>query len=176
MMAVTMTAGKTYLGGAVRATIEAPADELWKVVADPSNHPELAGSGEPRETWLVGQGPLGVGSQFQSRQRIGLARYTSTSEVTACDEPRLLRWKTGGLTEWEFCFEPVEGGTRVVHGHRWGLSGPLRGLLAKLFRVRDRKNTRNTAGTLRNLARMAGAPEPRDVEISYDPPPMEEPA
>jgi hypothetical protein len=172
-MAVAAATNKRYLGGAVRATIAAPPDELWQVVADPSHHPELAGSGEPRETWLVGQGPLGVGSQFQSHQRIGLARYTSTSEVTACDEPRLLRWSTGGLTEWEFRFEPVEGGTRVVHSHRWGISGPLGGVLARLLRVRDRANTRNSVGTLRNLARMAGAPEPRDVEISYEAPSME---
>jgi hypothetical protein len=171
-MAVVAATDRRYIGGAVRATIAAPADELWRVVADPSHHPELAGSGEPQETWLVGQGPIGVGSQFKARQRIGLARYTSTSDVTACQEQRVLRWTTGGMTEWEFRLEPVDGGTRVTHGYRWKTGG----LLGRLFQVRNRSNTRHMVGTLRNLARMAHAAEPTDIEISYQAPPMEETA
>src|SRR5438094_1000774 len=128
------------LGGAVRAQITAPPERLWAIVADPTRHPELAGSGEPLETHFVTAGPLGVGSRFESRQKAMKMKYTSNSEVTACQEPRLLRWNVDGTVDWEFRFEPVPAGngdtrTQVIHQYRWTLKMPglLRLLLSPLL-------------------------------------------
>jgi uncharacterized protein YndB with AHSA1/START domain len=161
--------------GAVRARIAAPAEELWAIVANPRHHPELAGSGEPQETWLVGEGPLGVGSRFESRQKAMGFRYTSHSTVTACEPPRLLRWSTDGPVEWEFRFDPSDGTTLVTHTFRWNRSPnpALRLALGPLMRWRGRQMIRGMAKTLANLARMAGAPAPTDLQTSDNPPPAD---
>jgi hypothetical protein len=165
-------------GAHVRARIAAPPERLWAIVADPARHPELAGSREPRETRLLSPGPLAAGCRFESRQKwIGI-RYTSRSEVAACDEPRLLRWTVDNQTDWEFRFEPVDTGnqesgvTQVTHSYRWTirLPGPFRVLLGPLISMRNRTNARGMVGTLRNLARLAGAPEPTNLHVSHEAP------
>jgi uncharacterized protein YndB with AHSA1/START domain len=172
-----MPVGKT-LAAQVRARIAAPPDRLWPLVADPTRHPELAGSGEPRQTSLVDPGRLAVGSRFESRQKWLKLKYTSRSEVLACDQPRLLRWIVDKQTEWEFRFEPVAAGneevagTHVTHSYRWDvkLPGLLQLLLTPLLGMRHRTNTRGMVGTMRNLARLAGAPEPTNLRVSQGPP------
>src|SRR5204863_212679 len=59
----------------------------WAIVADPTRHPEPAGSGGPQETKLLTDGPLKVGSRFESRQKAMGMPYTSQSEVTAWRRP-----------------------------------------------------------------------------------------
>jgi uncharacterized protein YndB with AHSA1/START domain len=163
------------VGASVWAQIAAPPERLWTIVSDPTRHPELAGSGEPQETKLLTEGPLRVGSQFESRQKAMGMTYTSKSEVTACEAPRLLRWSLKNNADWEFRFEPAEGGTQVTHAYRtnMGMPGPVRLLLSPLMRLRNGRNTRGMVGTLRNLARLAGAPEPTDIRVSQQPPALE---
>lgn len=172
----------TYLGAAVRATIAAPAEALWAIVADPTRHPELAGSGEPREIRLLTEGPLRVDTRFESRQVAKGYRYTSRSVVTACEAPRLLQWKVYDVPPypptfdlvWEFRLEPTEAGTRVTHAYRWGIDAPLPVvlLLIPVRRWRAEQNVRFMVQTLRNLARLAGAPAPRDLQVSRQVPPI----
>jgi len=104
-------------------------------------------------------------------------KYTSNSEVTACQEPRLLRWNVDGTVDWEFRFEPVPAGdgdtrTQVIHQYRWTLKMPglLRLLLSPLLSFRNRQNVRGMVGSVRNLARLAGTPEPTDIQVSQEPP------
>ena len=160
------------IGASVRAQIAAPPERLWAIVADPTRHPELAGSGEPLETRLLTEGPLKVGSKFESRQKAWGMKYSSTSEVTTYDEPRLLRWTLPSNADWAFRFEPVNGGTRVTHAYRFNMNMPgvLRLLFTPLLNLRNGQNTRGMVGTLRNLARLAGASEPTDIQVSQEPP------
>jgi uncharacterized protein YndB with AHSA1/START domain len=75
------------VGASVWAQIAAPPERLWAIVSDPTRHPELAGSGEPRETKLLTEGRLKVGSRFESRQKAMGMTYTSQSEVTTARRP-----------------------------------------------------------------------------------------
>jgi uncharacterized protein YndB with AHSA1/START domain len=172
-----MAGEKRYVGASVRARIAAPSERLWAIVADPSRHPEVAGSGEPQETHLVTEGPLAVGSRFESRQKWMGMKYTSHSEVTALQEPRLLRWRVDKTIDWEFRFEPLDGeaATRVTHSYRWGIGLPaiLGWLLGPLLGWRQRQMIRTMPDSLRNLARLAGAPEPTELEISREAPRLE---
>ena len=166
------------LTGAVRAQINAPAEALWNIVADPKRHPELAGSGEPRETWLVGEGPIRVGSTFESRQNVLGVKYTSRSEVVACEAPRLLRWTTAGQIDWEFRFEPTDAGTMVTHSVQWrvGAPAPVQLLVRPVLKRRRDQHVRGMVKTIRNLARLAGAPEPTDIQVSQEAPATAPPA
>ena len=98
-------------------------------------------------------------------------RYQAVSVVTACDQPRLFRWTVRQAT-WEFRLEPVEGGSLVTHALRFTPSG--RGGLTRLLRPilerRMRYNVKGMVGTLRNLARLASAPEPTNLQVSSQAP------
>ena len=50
------------------------------------------------------------------------------------------------------------------------MPGLVRLLLSPLLNFRNRQNTRGMVGTVRNLARLAEAPEPTDVQVSQGPP------
>lgn len=170
-------ATEKVLGAVVRARVAAPPQQLWSIVADPARHPELAGSGEPLETWLVSEGPLRVGSRFESRQKWLGMKYTSRSEVTALQEPRLLRWRVDNQTDWEFRLEPLEGdnqsSSEVTHSYRWTIRmpGPLGTLLGPLLGWRHRQMVRGMVGTFAKLAGLAGAPQPTELRVSQQPRP-----
>jgi uncharacterized protein YndB with AHSA1/START domain len=172
-------ATEKVVGAVVRARVAAPPERLWQIVAEPARHPELAGSGEPRETWLVGEGPLTVGSRFESRQKWLGMTYTSHSEVTACQEPRLLRWRVDNQTDWEFRLEQLEGAdqgsSEVIHSYRWStrMPAPLGTLVGPLLGWRHGQIVRGMVGTFDNLARLAGAPHPTGLQVSQQPPSME---
>jgi uncharacterized protein YndB with AHSA1/START domain len=177
-----MAAASGHLGGSVRATIAAPPETLWAIVADPTRHPDLAGSGEPHGTHLLTDGPVGVGSRFESRQIVrGIVRYTARAAVTAYDPPRRFQWKLDDVPPyppgsfdlvWEFQLEPVTAGSRVTHRYRWGIAVPkwLEITLVPLRRWRDGQNVGFMVATLHNLARLVGAPTPSGIQVSRQAP------
>jgi hypothetical protein len=162
------------VGCAVRAVYAADPEQLWPWIADPTRHPELAGSGEPQAVTLSGDLREGVGTRFESKQAVagGLVRYTSRSEVVGFEPNRRFHFRTSGNTDWEFQLEPMTGGTLVTHSFRF--SAPARWfyrLLGPILRIRNKRNARSMVRTLQNLARLAGAPPPTNIQISYDAPP-----
>ena len=52
------------VGCSVRTVIAASPDSLWAWIADPTHHPQLAGSGEPQSITIVGDQREGVGTRF----------------------------------------------------------------------------------------------------------------
>jgi len=160
------------VGASVRATIAPPPEQLWAWIADPTRHPRLAGSGEPMSIHLLGAGPVGVGTRFESQQVIaGVVRYPIQSEVVAFEPDRRFRFRVDGGPLWEFELQPVDGGTLVTHRHRFEPpTDGLMGLITPVQRVRARMNTASMVGTLNNLARLAGAPPPEGMQVSYRPP------
>jgi uncharacterized protein YndB with AHSA1/START domain len=163
------------LGAAVRAVIAASPEQLWAWIADPTRHPQLAGSGEPQSITVVGGQMQGAGTRFEARQKVmGVVRYVSQSEVVGFEPNRRFHFRTGGHADWDFLLEPTAGGTLVTHRYRFE---PHRNLMMRLLRPILRRRARQTVmgmvGTLRNLARLVGAPPPTNIQVSYDPPTMD---
>ncbi|MGE3268862.1 MAG: SRPBCC family protein [Chloroflexota bacterium] len=160
------------VGASVQATIAASPEALWAWIADPTRHPEMAGSGEPQSIQVVDRQPEGVGRRFESRQRIfGLVRYVTRSEVTKFEPDRRFRFQVDGGPVWDFELEPVDGGTLVTHRHRFAPpTQGVMGLIKPIQRRRARQNADGMARTLLNLARLVGAPPPANVRVSYDAP------
>ena len=108
----------------VTRVISATPDALFAVVADPSKHSEIDGSGT-----LQGSGDetgtrLALGSKFGMSMRMGLP-YKMINEVVEFEDGRLIAWKPRldgpafissltGAVIWRYTFEPVEGGTKVT--------------------------------------------------------------
>lgn len=113
--------------------IAAPAEKLFAIVSDPSQHPAIDGSGMVREAPGPGK-QLAPGDEFGMRMRLG-APYSMVNEVVEFEAGRRIAWRphpprlrwltrrTGGHV-WRYEFEPVEGGTRVRETYDWS-AAPL---------------------------------------------------
>jgi uncharacterized protein YndB with AHSA1/START domain len=171
----TSATDRFVVGASVRAVIAASPEQLWTWIADPTRHLRLAGSGEPQSISVIGGQMRGVGTRFDSHQKVmGLIRYVSHSEVVGFEPNRRFQFRVGDRADWEFLLEPTDGGTRVTHRHRFEPpTQGLMGLIKPVQRRRARHNAANMVRTLQNLARLVGAPPPTSIQVSYGPPTMD---
>jgi uncharacterized protein YndB with AHSA1/START domain len=104
----------------VERVIPAPPEAIFDLIADPSRHRDIDGSGSVRDA-PAGSQRLEMGSSFGMHMRIGVP-YSMVSTVIEFEENRVLAWQTRGPTAigkhfagriWRYDLEPVDGGTRV---------------------------------------------------------------
>ena len=106
----------------VQRLIPAPPEKIFDLLADPSRHPDLDGSGtvvKPRSS--RGARRLGIGDSF-GMDMDWKVRYATKNVGTEFEENRLLAWRTlapspldklfTGRT-WRYELEPHEDGTIV---------------------------------------------------------------
>lgn len=101
----------------VSRVIDAEPQQLFDVVADPSMHHVIDGSGTVRGTRAESR-KLGSGDHFTTNMRIGIP-YLIRNRVVEYEEPRLIAWRHAGGWRWRYEFEPVEGGTKVTETFDW---------------------------------------------------------
>lgn len=124
----------------VERVIAAAPEAIFALVADPTRHHEIDGSGTVREA-TVSPGPFGVGSTFHTDMKMGIG-YSMVNTVIAYEPDRVVAWQTrppngllgrfvGGRI-WRYDLEPVDGGTRVretwdisQERQKWAV-GPMR--------------------------------------------------
>lgn len=101
----------------VRRVIAAPPEKIFAVLADPSKHAVIDGSGtvkgargEPTR--------LKLGDTFGMTMRIGLP-YLIKNRVVELEDDRLIAWAHFGGHRWRYRLEPVEGGTEVTETFDW---------------------------------------------------------
>lgn len=150
----------------VSIDIEVPVERVYSRLLDFERHRDFSeGLADVRQTT---PGRIAVGSRFRAEERVP-GRYTSWSEITRLEEPRLIAWTAwveGVMrTEWEFRLSPLEGGTRLVQASRWQPAGPVGLLMLNVHRKRHAP--RENARTLERIksvleaeraARTAGVP------------------
>jgi len=128
MSTSSATAGSSPDVETVERVIPADASAIFDLIADPSRHREIDGSGTVRDT-TTGSQRLKLGSEFGMKMKAGIP-YSMVSKVIEFDENRRLAWQTtspvpvlgrlvGGRI-WRYELEPVEGGTRVRES--WDIS------------------------------------------------------
>jgi uncharacterized protein YndB with AHSA1/START domain len=104
----------------VERVIPAAPEAIFDLLADPSRHCDIDGSGS-----VVGvkgsSERLALGSTFGMSMKMGLP-YSMVSTVIEFDDNRRIAWQTTGPTAigkhvggriWRYELEPVEGGTKV---------------------------------------------------------------
>lgn len=105
----------------VERVIAAPASQIFALLADPSRHREIDGSGTVRDA-LEGSRQVTMGDTFGMQMKAGLP-YSMANEVVELETDRRIAWQTrpvqtwarpfvGGRI-WRYELEPVEGGTLV---------------------------------------------------------------
>lgn len=111
----------------VERLIPAPAAKIFDLIADPSRHQEIDGSGTVRSA-KGGSERVALGSTFGMSMKMGMP-YSMQNKVIEFEENRLVAWQTrgpgkiGGLVGgriWRYELEEVDGGTLVKES--WDIS------------------------------------------------------
>lgn len=95
-----------------RITINAPAQTIFDVIADPRQHSVIDGSGTVQGT-LSGPTRLSLGAKFGMSMKIGLP-YTISNTVVEFDEGRRIGWCHLGRHTWRYELDPVDANTTIV--------------------------------------------------------------
>jgi uncharacterized protein YndB with AHSA1/START domain len=105
----------------VERLIPAPAEKIFELLADPSRHAEIDGSGTVVRS-KEGSQRLALGSKFGMSMKAGLP-YSMVSTVVELEPNRRIAWQTrpaqsymrwlAGGRVWRYELEPAEGGTLV---------------------------------------------------------------
>ena len=140
----------------VERTIPAPADAIFDLLADPTRHRELDGSGTVRDVKGPG-GRLGLGSSFGMSMKMGMP-YSMVSTVIEFEENRRIAWQTRGPGRlgkrvagrvWRYELEPVDGGTKVRES--WDLSEEAFPAIVRPYADKTRKNMEKTLERIEEL-------------------------
>lgn len=119
---------------ALRRTVDAPADTVFAILADPTTHQAIDGTGWVREP-LNGTPIAGVGQIFRMAMYFDNPNeddnhYEVANRVTVFDPPRAIAWQTGqgaddanlefGGWFWRYDLEPVaDDRTTVTLTYDW---------------------------------------------------------
>ena len=115
-----MTASSDAQRVAVSRTIAADAQSLFDVVADPTLHHVIDGSGSVKGV-RGGSRKLQLGDKFSASMRI-VVPYLITNKVVEYAEGRRIAWAHIGGWRWRYEFEPVDSGTEVTETFDWSHS------------------------------------------------------
>lgn len=146
----------------VERRIEAPPEEIFSFLSDPSNHTLIDGSGMLQgHAANDGEGArpeaLVMGATFGMSMRMGM-RYTTTNRVVEFVPGRRIAWQTGPTGTigryvagriWRYELEPVEGGSMVRES--WDITHDHQRILLKLGGIYSGKTRRDMERTLARL-------------------------
>jgi uncharacterized protein YndB with AHSA1/START domain len=140
----------------VERVLDAPAQAVFDVLADPALHPVIDGSGTVREPLPGNPARLGLGSRFGMAMNI-LRPYRITNEVMEFEEGRRIAWTHIGGARWRYELEPVAAGTLVRETFDYSATTvPLLPIFFRLARFPQR-NRVGMAATLERLAARVAA-------------------
>jgi Polyketide cyclase / dehydrase and lipid transport len=147
----TVDAGPKQISRSVE--VNAPASELFAIVADPRRHRELDGSGTVRAN-IRGPERLSPGARFSTKMAMLGLPYPITSTVTAVKPDQLIEWShpLGHRWRWEFAaVTPTT--TRITETFDYREAAPLTHWL-KFYAVSGFAK-RNAAGIESTLSRLS---------------------
>lgn len=143
--------------GSVTVHMDAPADDIWAIVADVRNTGKFSPEVMEAE-WLDGATGPALGAKFRGhvkRNEIGPV-YWTTCRVTACEPGREFGFEVligdRAVNNWHYRFEPAaSGGTDVTESFHMaeGLFTTIFGFLGGQLRVR--RNVRDMRKTLERI-------------------------
>jgi len=109
----------------VERVIPAPPEKIFELLADPSRHRDIDGSGTVRDPTEKSE-RLKLGSNFDMKMKLGIP-YTMRNTVVEFEEGRRIAWqprpkrmRSFGGRIWRYELDPVDGGTKVRES--WDIS------------------------------------------------------
>lgn len=135
----------------VTRTVAAQPSQIFDLLADPSKHPLLDGSGTVRAVRSGAPQRLELGAKFGMDMKAG-ASYKIENTVVEFEENRLIAWRHFNGHRWRWQLEPVgDGHTKVTETFDWSTARiPVLISLAGY----PKRNRAGMEKTLANLAEM----------------------
>ena len=130
--------------------IAADAQTLFDIVADPTLHHVIDGSGSVKGARGDSR-KLALGDKFSTSMRIGVP-YLITNKVVEYTEGRRIAWAHIGGWRWRYEFEAVEGGTEVTETFDWSTSKAGAYIEFMKWGPRNRTNMERTLARLEAFA------------------------
>ncbi|HZP29842.1 MAG TPA: SRPBCC family protein [Acidimicrobiia bacterium] len=142
----------------VERVVPAPPERIFELLADPSRHHDIDGSGTVRGA-KDAPARLSLGANFGMSMRRGFG-YSMVNEVVEFEEGRRIAWRprpagrlgsafTGRI--WRYELEPVEGGTLVRES--WDITGEKLKLLVRPARKSTTTAMEATLARIEELTR-----------------------
>jgi hypothetical protein len=128
--------------------VPAEPQAIFDLLADPSQHPTIDGSGSVRASAADAPQRLTLGSKFAMSMKMGLP-YKITNEVVEFDEPSLIAWQHMGKHIWRYRLRSVDGGTEVTEEFDFR---PARSATALKVSGVPKRNAKAIEATLDRLA------------------------
>jgi len=104
-------------GVSVSLRIDAPAEEVWALVADLPRMAEWSPENDGVE-WTHGATGPALGARFKGTNSHGAKSWSTNGEVVACEPGRLFTFRITAVgtkvSEWSFHVEPMDAGCRVT--------------------------------------------------------------
>lgn len=144
----------------VERVIPAPAERIFDLLADPTRHREIDGSGTVRDAKEPSK-RLQLGDTFGMSMKMGVP-YSMVSTIIELEENRRIAWQTRGPGRigsraggriWRYELEPVDGGTRVRESWDITKESPLTKPLVGLSRGKTKKNMEATLERIEEVLR-----------------------
>jgi uncharacterized protein YndB with AHSA1/START domain len=141
----------------VERTIKATPEAIFDILADPSKHSLIDGSGMLQQATDTRSERLALGDTFGMPMKMGV-KYSTQSTVVEFEENRRIAWQTGpkGKLEryvagriWRYELEPRDGATLVRES--WDITGDHQRVLLKLGDIWSGKTRRDMELTLARL-------------------------
>lgn len=131
--------------------IPADTQQLFDIVANPSMHVIMDGSGSLQATRGEVPARLSKGAKFGIDMKLG-APYKITNTVVEFEDGKQIAWRHFNGHVWRYTFEPVGDGTRVTE--QWD-ARPARNRLVLRLSGFPARNRRGILATLRRLEELA---------------------
>lgn len=136
----------------VSRVIEAPAQRIFDLLADPAMHPVLDGSGTVRSSRAGNPERLSLGSRFGMDMRIA-GPYRIQNKVIEFEEGKRIAWCHFARNVWRYELEPLDGGERTKVTESFD---PSRGRFPSILLSMSgffRRNEEGMRKTLENIER-----------------------
>jgi hypothetical protein len=93
--------------------VQAPAAEIFNLLADPTRHHEIDGSGTVKGAQADAPKRLSAGATFGMSMKLG-APYKMTNTVTEFEEGKRIAWRHLGHHIWRYQLEPSGDGSQTT--------------------------------------------------------------
>lgn len=99
--------------------VDAPAAQIFDLLADPRRHHEIDGSGTVREARVSAPERLSDGAKFGMKMKYGVP-YRITNTVVDFVENEVIAWRHLGKHVWRYRLEALDDGrTKVTEEFDW---------------------------------------------------------
>ena len=119
--ATILDSGDKWLVGA-KIVIDAPASEIFKLVANPHLHSQIDGSKKVRGK-MIGPEKLSLGSVFFMKMKVGIP-YIMKNKVVEYKENTLIGWRTLARNIWRYELKSLDNGSTEVSSWMDGRTAP----------------------------------------------------